>query len=79
MTAKPAVLLLLIPALLAAAAVEGTVNDSSGAAIPGAAVTLKNAATAQTQSTQTDTQGHFAFAAVAPGEFVIAWLSTTLP
>ena len=68
MTAKPAALLLLIPALLAAATVEGTVKDPSGAAVPGADVSLKNSATAQTQSTQSDTQGHFAFAGVAVSE-----------
>ena len=35
-------------------ACEGTVNDSSGAAIPGAAVTLRNKGTAATRSAVTD-------------------------
>ena len=61
----------LIPALLSAAAVEGTVKDPSGAAIPGAAVILKNAATAQAENGLTDNQGHFVFPDVAPGKYVI--------
>ena len=44
----------LIPALLAAAAVEGVVKDPSGAAIPGAAVILKNSETAQAENALTD-------------------------
>ena len=69
MLTKPAALLLLIPALITAATIEGVVKDPSGAAIPGAAVTVKNSATAQIQNAETDTQGHFLFTAVAPGEY----------
>ena len=63
--------ILLIPALLSAAVVEGVVKDPSGAAVPGAAVILKNSETAQAENALTDTQGHFAFADVAPGKYVI--------
>ncbi len=69
MLTKPAALLLLIPALITAATIEGVVKDPSGAAIPGAAVTVKNSATAQIQNAETDTQGHFLFTAVAPGQY----------
>ena len=63
--------LLLVPALLSAATVEGVVQDPSGAAVPGAAVVLNNSVTAQAANAITDTQGHFAFAGVAPGKYVI--------
>ena len=62
---------LLVPGLLAAATVEGVVKDPSGAAVPGAAVTLQSIATSQAQTAQTDPQGHFAFADVAPGKYGI--------
>jgi hypothetical protein len=66
-----ALFLLLVPALLSAATIEGVVKDPSGAAVPGAAVILKNSETAQAENALTDTQGHFAFAEVAPGKYVI--------
>jgi hypothetical protein len=68
---KPALFVFLVPALLAAAAVDGVVKDPSGAAIPGAAVILKNSETAQAQNGLTDAQGHFSFADVAPGKYVV--------
>ena len=62
----------LIPPVLSAQtiAVEGTVRDSSGAAIAGAAVTLKSENLEA--STTTDAQGHFAFAAVSGPSGTIA-------
>ena len=62
---------LLAPALLAAVTVDGVVKDPSGAAVPNAAVILKSSETAHIENTVTDAQGHFAFADVAPGKFVI--------
>jgi hypothetical protein len=59
---------LLIPALLAAATIEGTVKDPSGAAVPGAGVILKNSETLQTENGITDSQGHFQFADAAAGK-----------
>ena len=63
---------LLLPALLAAASVEGIVKDPSGAAIPGAAIVLKNAVTLQAENGLTDAQGHFTFPDVVPGKYSIA-------
>ena len=71
MAFKLAVFALLVPALLSAATIEGVVKDPSGAAVPSAAVILKNSETAQAENALTDTQGHFAFADVAPGKYVI--------
>ena len=71
-SAKLAIPILLVPALLAAATIEGVVKDPSGAAIPGAAIILKNSETSQTQNGLTDAQGHFAFADVAPGKYTVA-------
>jgi hypothetical protein len=64
-------LLLLTPVLLSAAVVEGVVKDPSGTAVPGAAVILKNSETAMSENALTDAQGHFAFADVAPGKYVL--------
>src|SRR5262249_39294517 len=57
-----AILALTIPRLHAqgaAASIQGTVTDASGAAIPEAAVQVKNLGTDSTQSTVTDAQGRF--------------------
>lgn len=68
---KLAVYVLLVPALLSAATVEGVVKDPSGAAVPNAAVILKNPETAQAENSLTDSQGHFRFVDVAPGKYVV--------
>jgi hypothetical protein len=60
-----------VPALLTAATIEGVVKDPSGAAIPGAAVVLKNPATGLASNAITDNQGRFAFADTAPGKYAI--------
>lgn len=64
-------LFLLLPALLGAARVEGTVKDPSGAVVPGAGIILKNAETLQTQNGLTDSQGRFQFTDVVPGNYTI--------
>jgi len=61
--------LVLVPALMTAAAIEGVVLDPSGAAVPGAAVTLNTPGAAVTLTAETDTQGHFVFTAVSPGKY----------
>ena len=71
MAFKLSVLAFTIPALLSAAAIEGIVRDPSGAAVPGAAIVLKNSETAQAENALTDTQGHFAFADVPPGKYTV--------
>lgn len=71
MVSKLAVFILLVPALVAAAAIEGLVKDPSGAAVAGAAVILKNSLTLQAQNGLTDSQGRFTFAGVAPGSYTV--------
>src|SRR5580698_3422145 len=55
---------LLTPTLLfgqgATASISGRVTDASGAAVPGATITIKNTATSATQTASTDEQGRYA-------------------
>lgn len=53
------------------AALAGTVYDSTGAVIPGAAVSLKNEASGDQRRTVSNGQGYFTFAAVAPGSYTV--------
>ena len=48
-----------------AATLEGTVKDSSSAAIPGAGVVVRNTSTNQTRTTETDAEGSFHAQALA--------------
>jgi Carboxypeptidase regulatory-like domain len=50
---------------------SGTARDTTGAAIPKAAVTLLNDATNDTRKTVTDGTGYFTFAAVQPGTYSV--------
>src|SRR5258708_217928 len=71
--------LLLISALFSAVAasaqtgvtVSGTVEDQSGAVIPGEKLTLTNKSIGQTRETRSDGEGRFTFANVPPGEYVL--------
>ena len=72
MASKLASFLFLVPALLSAATIDGVVKDPSGAAVPGAAVILKDSLTAHAENALTDNQGHFVFPDVAPGKYTIA-------
>lgn len=47
----------------------GTVTDPSGAAVPGAAITITNNATNQIREAQSDEQGSYSFPQVVPGEY----------
>jgi hypothetical protein len=49
--------------------ISGTVTDSSGAAIPGATVTVTNTATRGTRTTTTNGQGLYSFPALPPGSY----------
>jgi outer membrane receptor protein involved in Fe transport len=49
--------------------VAGTVTDPSGAAIPGAAVTLTNLSTNTSQKAATNSEGGYRFAFVSPGTY----------
>jgi hypothetical protein len=53
------------------ATIVGTVTDSSGAAISGAAILVKNIGTGITQNTTSDQQGRFRVSDLAIGEYEI--------
>jgi iron complex outermembrane receptor protein len=53
------------------ASLTGTVLDPRGAPLPGAAVSLRNEATGATQKRNSDSQGKYAFASLAPGKYTI--------
>jgi hypothetical protein len=53
------------------ATITGTVNDSTGAIVPNARVTLVNQATQDTRNAISNVDGRFAFAAVLPGSYTI--------
>jgi Carboxypeptidase regulatory-like domain len=57
--------------------ITGTVTDPSGAAVPGATVTLLNSGTGATQTTTTGSDGVYRFSLVPPGSYVIDVKSTS--
>src|ERR1700721_1873115 len=54
----------------AAAALNGTVRDTSGAVVPGAKVVLKNTATGFTQITRSNGTGNYSLVNIAPGSYI---------
>jgi hypothetical protein len=71
--------LLLLPLLLSSsyaqfdtATVLGTVQDSNGAVVAGAKVTLRNLATGITATTQSDSNGHYQFFNVKIGTYEVS-------
>ncbi len=68
-----AVLFAFLPAARAqqSATITGTVNDTSGAIVPNAKVTLVNQASQDTRSAASNVDGRFAFAAVIPGNYTL--------
>ena len=51
--------------------IVGTVTDSSGAAMPAAAVTLTNLATSERRTVESDTSGNYQFVDLQPGAYKI--------
>src|SRR5262245_31783262 len=51
--------------------IDGIVKDATGAVLPGATVTAKNAATGATLSTVTDAAGRFRFPSVQTGTYEV--------
>ncbi len=51
--------------------INGTVVDSSGAVLPGARVTITNAATNQARTTVTNTSGQYSVPFLAPGTYKV--------
>ncbi|HLV87950.1 MAG TPA: carboxypeptidase regulatory-like domain-containing protein [Candidatus Sulfotelmatobacter sp.] len=49
--------------------ISGVINDSSGAAIPGAAVTLTNLSTSEKRTQSSGDDGHFTFVNLFPGQY----------
>lgn len=70
--APPLLLALAVAGPALAAGVGGLVRDTSGAAVPGATVTLRRPSVAFERQTVTDAAGRFAFEAVPPGDYEIA-------
>jgi len=56
----------------AGGAVSGTVTSPSGAVVPNAKVSAKAIATQQITETLTDSNGHYAFASLPPGDYEIS-------
>ena len=51
--------------------IRGVVTDGSGAALPGASVTLTDEATSQTRTATTDSVGAYAFRAIQPSTYAL--------
>src|SRR5258707_9480204 len=49
--------------------IYGTVADSSGAVIPGAAVTATNVSTSASKTTKTNASGEYSFPVLGPGDY----------
>jgi hypothetical protein len=56
--------------------VAGTITDPSGAAIPGAKVTLANAATGNAITTSTNASGDYRFSLLPPGRYTLTATAT---
>jgi len=52
-------------------ALSGTVVDTSGAMIPGATITITNAASGTTQTTKAKSRGEFSFEQLTPGTYEV--------
>jgi hypothetical protein len=55
----------------ATATLSGTVQDQSGAVVPGASVTVLNAATSLERQATTNDQGYFSISLLQPGSYIV--------
>jgi carboxypeptidase family protein len=60
------------PGQVGATALSGTISDASGKAIPNARVSVKNLATGQIATTQSDAAGAYAVSNLAPGDYEVS-------
>ena len=60
------------------ASISGTVNDPTGAVIPGATVTALNTDKGISNSTQTNTQGFYSFPALPTGKYEVSIRATRI-
>src|SRR5262245_36762324 len=51
--------------------IRGLITDSTGAAVPGARVTIHNTDTSEERSTTSDSSGSYSFPSVVPGRYDI--------
>jgi hypothetical protein len=51
---------------------QGTVQDATGAAVPGATLTLTNTATKVSQTAESDASGNYRFLSLAPANYVVS-------
>ena len=59
-------------ATIATGAIQGTVTDQSDAVVPGASVTIKNVATAQTVTRTTNGSGVYNSGPLSPGDYTVS-------
>src|SRR5580765_6844172 len=53
-------------------AIQGTLSDEKGAAVPGASVEARNIATNFSRTFSTDDEGRFTFLSLPPGTYVVS-------
>ena len=66
-----------VKAQVATGDILGTVLDSSGAAIPGAALHLENTGTHEERNTKSSGSGEYVFSSLQPGTYVVTVVSPT--
>src|SRR2546422_6711435 len=62
-------------AQVATARLEGTIEDSAGAVVPGAKVEVVNVKTQARAETTSDGEGHFIFPSLPPSEYTVTAVS----
>jgi hypothetical protein len=75
------------PSTAGRSTMSGTVLDSNGAVVAGAAVTLENLISGEKRVASSDNSGYFSFSAVAPGQYKLtvsaigfaSWAETGIP